>query len=186
MHDVQKCTCFVDPTWTYNLLGETAYKHPCASQGCVWLDTSSTDIKFCELVWENHSQWGYGNSFSWATESTVGINNGDTVKKVKEVKLLQVGQKWMGTDGKAGIQDAREDAVYPPPEAMESSGPDPGSAALKLGSLGCNTSTFCASHLHVMKSNACTSQGSSQDLGVSLWNALTELPSYVNYAISEL
>ena len=83
------------------------------------------------------------------------------------MKLLQVGQKCTGTDGKAGIQDTWEDAVYPPPEAMESSGPGPGSAALELGSLRI-TSTFCASHLHVMKSNACTSQGSSQDLGVSL------------------
>ena len=49
---------------------------------------------------------------------------------MKGVKLLQVGQKYTGTDGKAGIQDAREDAVSPLPEAMESSGPDPGSTAL--------------------------------------------------------
>ena len=96
------------------------------------------------------------------------------------MKLLQVGQKCTGADGKAGIQDAREDA-----EAVESSGPDPGSTALKLGSLGSITSTFCASHLHVMKPNACTSQGSSQDLGVSLRNVLTEVPTYVKYAISE-
>ena len=87
---------------------------------------------------------------------------------MKGVKLLQVGQKYTGTDGKAGIQDAREDAVSPLPEAMESSGPDPGSTALKLGSLGPVTPPFWASHLHVMKPNACTSQGPSQDLGASL------------------